>query len=151
LAASPPAGRAHGTVGAVAVDVRGGIASATSTGGVPGKLAGRVGDSAIIGAGTYASQLGAASATGQGETIIRTMLCRAVVEACAATSPQVAARRVINSLIVRSGGEAGVLVVDRRGRIAFAHNAATMQVASYIPSRGLRHEWIAPIAGASSR
>lgn len=151
LTATLPPGSAHGTVGAVAVDVRGGIAAATSTGGVPGKLAGRVGDSAIIGAGTYASPLGAASATGQGEAIIRAMLCRAVVEACAVASPRVAARRVITSHIARSGAEAGVIAVDRRGRIAFAHNAATMQVASYDASRGLHHQWIAPIRITSYR
>ncbi|MGH7865562.1 MAG: isoaspartyl peptidase/L-asparaginase, partial [Candidatus Binataceae bacterium] len=151
VATSPAAGNAHGTVGAVAVDLRGAIAAATSTGGVPGKLAGRVGDSAIIGAGTYASALGAASATGQGEAIIRAMLCRAVVEACAEASAQIAARRVISSLDAERGAEAGVVVVDRSGRIAFAHNAATMQVASCDPVRGLHHDWLAPLGGPSPR
>ena len=73
----------HGTVGAVAVDVHGAIAAATSTGGVPGKLFGRVGDSALIGAGTFAHAFGAASATGQGEAIILTALCREAVLALA--------------------------------------------------------------------
>ena len=67
--AAARAAMGHGTVGAVAVDVHGAIAAATSTGGVPGKLFGRVGDSALIGAGTFAHAFGAASATGQGEAI----------------------------------------------------------------------------------
>lgn len=151
LAATLPPTRGHGTVGAVAVDSRGGIAAATSTGGVPGKLAGRVGDSAIIGAGTYASALGAASATGQGEAIIRVMLCRTVVETLAAASPDSAARRVIASHIARAGAEAGVVVVDHRGRVGYAHNAASMQVAAFDSIRGLRHQWLAPAAKTSRR
>ena len=70
-----------GTVGAVALDSAGGLAAATSTGGVMGKRAGRVGDSAVIGAGTYAdSTIGACSATGDGEDIIRATLARTAAE-----------------------------------------------------------------------
>ena len=138
----------HGTVGAVAVDVHGGIAAATSTGGVPGKLFGRVGDSALIGAGTFAHAFGASSATGQGEAIILTALCREAVLALADGSPQAVAREAILEMIDATGAEAGVILVDRRGRIGYAHNAASMQVAKYDPAGGLRHLWLEPIATA---
>jgi beta-aspartyl-peptidase (threonine type) len=69
-----------GTVGAVAIDENGVIAAATSTGGLTLKLPGRVGDSAIIGAGTYASPIGGVSATGHGEPIMRHLLAKMVVD-----------------------------------------------------------------------
>ena len=136
----------HGTVGAVAVDDRGAIAAATSTGGVPGKLFGRVGDSALIGAGTFAHAFGAASATGQGEAIILTALCREAVLALADGSPQAVAREAIAEMIDATGAEAGIILIDRRGRIGYAHNAASMQVARYDWAGGLRHLWLKPIA-----
>jgi len=136
----------HGTVGAAAVDVHGGIAAATSTGGVPGKLFGRVGDSALIGAGTFAHGFGAASATGQGEAIILTALCREAVLALADGSPRPVAREAILEMIDATGAEAGVILVDRRGRIGYGHNAASMQVARYDRAGGLRHLWLKPIA-----
>ncbi len=138
----------HGTVGAAAVDVRGGIAAATSTGGVPGKLFGRVGDSALIGAGTFAHAFGAASATGQGEAIILTALCREAVLALADASPQAVAREAIAEMIDATGAEAGIILVDRRGRIGYAHNAASMQVARYDTVGGLQHLWLEPVATA---
>jgi beta-aspartyl-peptidase (threonine type) len=138
----------HGTVGAAAVDIRGAIAAATSTGGVPGKLFGRVGDSALIGAGTFAHAFGAASATGQGEAIILTALCREAVLSLADGRPQAVARAAILEMIDATGAEAGVILVDRRGRIGYAHNAASMQVARYDAARGLSHLWLAPIATA---
>lgn len=135
----------RGTVGAVALDMCGALAAATSTGGVPGKLAGRVGDSALIGAGTFAGALGAASATGQGEAIIIAALCReAVLSLGSGAAPDVLARRAIAGLIAAVSAEAGVILVDRRGRIGFAHNAASMQVAAFDPRHGLRHLWVAP-------
>jgi L-asparaginase / beta-aspartyl-peptidase len=146
--AAARAAMGHGTVGAVAVDVHGGIAAATSTGGVPGKLFGRVGDSALIGAGTFAHAFGAASATGQGEAIILTALCREAVLALADASPQVVGREAILEMIDATGAEAGVILVDRRGRIGYAHNAASMQVARYDPAGGVQHLWLAPIATA---
>src|SRR5271169_3291821 len=138
----------HGTVGAAAVDLDGAIAAATSTGGVPGKLFGRVGDSALIGAGTFAHAFGAASATGQGEAIILTALCREAVLALADGSPQAVAREAILEMIDATGAEAGIILVDRRGRIGYAHNAASMQVAKYDPVGGLYHLWLEPIAAA---
>jgi L-asparaginase / beta-aspartyl-peptidase len=141
----------HGTVGAVAVDSNGAIAAATSTGGVPGKLFGRVGDSALIGAGTFAHAHGAASATGQGEAIIMTSLCREAVFALADASPRAVAREAIVEMIDATGAEAGVILVDRRGRIGYAHNAGSMQVARYDPAGGVQHLWLAPIATARRR
>jgi beta-aspartyl-peptidase (threonine type) len=131
-----------------AVDVRGAIAAATSTGGVPGKLFGRVGDSALIGAGTFAHAFGAASATGQGEAIILTALCREAVLALADAAPQAVAREAIGEMIDATGAEAGIILIDRRGRIGYAHNAASMQVARYDSVGGLQHLWLAPIATA---
>lgn len=141
----------HGTVGAIAVDRHGAIAAATSTGGVPGKLYGRVGDSALIGAGTFAHALGASSATGQGEAIIMTALCREAVLAMADGVPQAVAREAIAEMIEATGAEAGIILVDRRGRIGYAHNAASMQVAQYDQAGGLRHLWLKPIATARRR
>jgi L-asparaginase / beta-aspartyl-peptidase len=146
--AAARAAMGHGTVGAAAVDVHGGIAAATSTGGVPGKLFGRVGDSALIGAGTFAHAFGGASATGQGEAIILTALCREAVLALGDASPQVVAREAILEMIDATGAEAGIILIDRRGRIGYAHNAASMQVARYDPAGGVQHLWLAPIATA---
>jgi len=72
--------RARGTVGAVALDTNGRIAAATSTGGVPLKRPGRVGDTPLIGCGAYANELGGASSTGQGEPIMRVMLSKLAVD-----------------------------------------------------------------------
>lgn len=135
----------HGTVGAVAIDVRGALAAATSTGGVPGKLYGRVGDSAIIGAGTFAHKFGAASATGQGEAIIVTSLCREATMAMAEASPPRVAQEAIEELIDSTSAEAGIILVDRKARMGYAHNAATMQVGTYDSARGLQHLWLDPI------
>ncbi len=145
----------HGTVGAVAIDARGSIAAATSTGGVPGKIAGRVGDSAIIGAGTYADFAGGASATGYGEAIILTGLCREAVRSLGSASPMIAARRVIIDLLGGANADGGIILVDRRGRVGFAHNAA-MQVGIYEAATGIRHLWPDPApakkaASSSSR
>jgi beta-aspartyl-peptidase (threonine type) len=134
-----------GTVGAAAIDSRGVIAAATSTGGMTGKLPGRVGDSAIVGAGVYADKAGAASATGLGEAIIVLALCREAVRALEGGEATAVARRVIADLARRTGGKAGVILVDRRGRIGFAHNAGAMEVASFDPEQGLRHYWPDPI------
>ncbi|MGH7812874.1 MAG: isoaspartyl peptidase/L-asparaginase family protein [Candidatus Binataceae bacterium] len=141
------AAREHGTVGAVAIDSHGTLAAATSTGGWPGKLPGRVGDSAIIGAGTFANWLGAASATGNGEAIIVAALCREAVLALKNHAPGAAARDVIARLSAASGAEAGIVLIDRRGRIGYAHNAA-MEVATFDPAAGLRHLRPAPVSSA---
>jgi beta-aspartyl-peptidase (threonine type) len=120
-----------GTVGAVARDRYGHLAAATSTGGMTNKLPGRIGDSAIIGAGTYADDaLGAASATGKGESIIRTTLTRTAVEWLRdGRAPQRAATHAITLLEKRTQSEAGIILVDTLGRIGYAHNAPAMSVA----------------------
>jgi beta-aspartyl-peptidase (threonine type) len=136
---------AHGTVGAAALDLRGQLAAATSTGGVPGKLAGRVGDSAIIGAGTFANMMGAASATGNGEAIIMVSLCRETVSLLGETDPTAIARRRIAGLIASQEREAGIIIVDHRGRVGYAHNAETMEVAIFDATGAIRHERVGPI------
>jgi beta-aspartyl-peptidase (threonine type) len=117
------------TVGAVARDRNGCLAAATSTGGVADKMAGRIGDSALIGAGLYASGNGAASATGAGEAIMRMASSRTVVELIPRSHPSFAASRVIKSLRDATAAEAGLIVIDSRGRIGYAHNAAAMEIA----------------------
>ncbi|MBX7193662.1 MAG: isoaspartyl peptidase/L-asparaginase [Sandaracinaceae bacterium] len=126
-------GRAHrgwagGTVGAVACDAEGHVAAATSTGGMVGKRAGRVGDSPILGAGTYADDAsGAASATGEGEAILRLALTRHVCELLAGgASPDDAARAAIARLGSKLGATGGLIVVDATGRVGHARNTQTM-------------------------
>lgn len=120
-----------GTVGAIAMDGRGGIAAATSTGGVLGKRPGRVGDSALIGCGTCADALlGAASATGNGEAIIRVVLAKTAVDLLEANRhPLDAARMAIEILGQRGQGEGGIILIDRRGRAGHAHNTSFMPCA----------------------
>ncbi len=141
----------HGTVGAVALDAQGRIAAATSTGGVPGKLAGRVGDSAIIGAGVFAGTSGVASATGYGEAIIMTGLCREVIRRLSDRDPKSAAQAAIRELIVPLRAEAGVVVLNANGAIGFAHNATAMQVGIYQPAKGFSVEWSPPIGNARQK
>ncbi len=131
----------HGTVGAAALDINGQLAAATSTGGVPGKMVGRVGDSAIIGAGTFATAMAAASATGHGEAIIMASLCRETIEALGRSDPARIARRKIAELIAPQNVDAGIIIVDRDGRIGYAHNADTMEVGIFHSTHGIRHEW----------
>ena len=120
-----------GTVGAVALDRAGHLAAATSTGGIFNKLPGRVGDSAVIGAGTYADDsLGAGSATGDGEAIIRTTLTKTAVELLRdGRDPTQVAQSVIALLHKRTQGEAGVVLLDALGRVGYAYNTPAMSLA----------------------
>ena len=120
-----------GTVGAAAVDRAGHVAAATSTGGIFFKMVGRIGDSAIIGAGTYADDaLGAASATGDGEAIMRAVLTKYVVDALRdGTEPAAAARRAMQYLARQAAGSGGVIVVDALGRFGYACTTPHMSVA----------------------
>ncbi len=136
-----------GTVGAVALDAAGALAAATSTGGVSGKLSGRIGDSAIIGAGTFADADGAASATGQGESIMKAALCREAVAALRRGEPRAVAERSIAELAALTAGQAGIVVVDRRGRLGYAHNAEVMDVATFDAALGFEYRWTAPLRG----
>jgi beta-aspartyl-peptidase (threonine type) len=119
------------TVGAVARDATGRLAAATSTGGVGGQAPGRVGDSAVIGAGTYADDtLGAGSATGPGEAIIRLGLVRvALTRVAAGLAPRDAARDALGQLRVRVGAQAGLIVVDASGAVGFSRTTESMPVA----------------------
>lgn len=120
-----------GTVGAVALDSSGRLAAATSTGGVSDKRSGRVGDSAVIGAGTYAdSAMGACSATGDGEQIIRATLARTAVELLRdGKDPAQAARTALARLTRQTRGEAGLILLDPFGRRGVAYTAESMSVA----------------------
>lgn len=117
----------HGTVGAVARDAGGHVAAATSTGGTTNKLRGRVGDSPLIGCGTYADDaLGAASATGLGEAIIRVTLTRHALDLLHhGLSPRAAAEQGVAAL-KRVGGEGGVILVSPQGALAAAFNTERM-------------------------
>jgi beta-aspartyl-peptidase (threonine type) len=128
-----------GTVGAVCLDASGGTAVAVSTGGVAGKLPGRVGDSAICGAGFYAARAGAACATGRGEDWIRLAGSRLAVELMTSGSDaQTAALRVIAELEEQVGGQGGVITVDANGIPGAAHSTPAMPWAWRVeaPRRG---------------
>ncbi len=117
----------HGTVGAVAIDARGRLAAGTSTGGMSGKRPGRVGDSPLIGCGTYADdRLGAVSATGSGELIIRTTLARQALEGLKqGFSPREASLKGLEE-VVRLGGEAGLIMVTAEGTLGCAFSGERM-------------------------
>ena len=127
-----------GTVGAVACDGDGRVAAATSTGGTQDKLPGRVGDSAVIGAGTYADERsGAVSSTGWGEGILRMTLAKAATDRMASgMSPGRAGQASIRSLD-RVKGKAGLILVDRRGRAAAVFNTPRMARGVATEGRGL--------------
>src|SRR5438132_8625369 len=119
------------TVGAVARDGAGHVAAATSTGGVTGKRSGRVGDSAVIGAGTYADdRLGAGSATGPGEATIRLCLVRNALERVGrGLDPAWVAQHALAELERRLGAAAGLVLIDPAGRIGIAHTTEAMAAA----------------------
>jgi beta-aspartyl-peptidase (threonine type) len=122
-----------GTVGAVALDSRGHLAAATSTGGMTGKRFQRIGDSPVIGAGTYADDRSCAvSATGHGEIFLR---CAVAHDICArvryaGSGLLEAARDVVFTELAALGGEGGVIAIDRHGEIALEFNSEGMFRAS---------------------
>ncbi len=123
----------HGTVGCVAVDREGHLAAGTSTGGTPRKLPGRVGDTPLIGCGTYGNGDGAASCTGQGEAIIKVVLAKTSVDQLTSgLAPMEAARQAVALLARRTGGQAGVILVDRLGVVGYAHNTEEMPLCHII-------------------
>lgn len=128
---------ARDTVGAVAVDRNGLLAAATSTGGVVLKLPGRVGDTPIPGAGFYASNNIACSATGIGEYIIRSMPCyRLDLEYASARSLLEAAKAVMEHVNKLVGPDAlGFIAVDREGKGVYAFNTEAMLI-GYVNSKG---------------
>jgi len=118
-----------GTVGAVALDAHGNLAAATSTGGMTAKKWGRVGDSPIIGAGTYAANdCCAVSATGHGEYFIRAVVAHEVASLMRYRGMSVseAADEVVMQQLVRLGGSGGVIAVGRDGSIAMPFNSPGM-------------------------
>lgn len=118
-----------GTVGAVALDMAGNLAAGTSTGGMTYKMHGRVGDSPIIGAGTYANnQSCAVSATGHGEYFIRATVARNICALMeyADLGLQEAADRVVMDQLVEMGGEGGIIAVDKDGNMSMTFNTAGM-------------------------
>lgn len=128
----------HGTVGAVALDIHGDVAAATSTGGTTGKRWGRVGDSPLIGAGTYASNAGCAvSATGTGEYFIRLTVARdisALVE-LKGLSLQAAVDEVVQRRLTALGGDGGVIAVAPNGDVAWSFNTSGMYRSMSVESR----------------
>jgi L-asparaginase / beta-aspartyl-peptidase len=128
---------AGGTVGAVALDGARRLAAATSTGGITNKRVGRVGDSAIVGAGNVADdEAGAASATGNGEPIMRIGLGHFVLGRLRdGASAAEAAEQGLAELARRTRGTAGIIVVDREGRVGRARTTRSMSWAS-VSDRG---------------
>ena len=124
---------AGGTVGAAAVDSAGMLAAATSTGGVTMKLVGRVGDTPIVGAGNYASEHVAASATGTGEFVMRSLTTRVISEKVAAGATlDRAMHEALEELGCDYDADVGVVAVDRRGNPVARHR-----------TRDMPHAWFA--------
>ena len=118
-----------GTVGAVALDVHGNLAAATSTGGMTNKKFGRVGDSPIIGAGTYANNATCAiSCTGHGEFFIRSIVAYDIscLMEYAGLSLKQACDKVVKDKLVKIGGEGGLVAVDKFGNIELSFNSEGM-------------------------
>jgi L-asparaginase/beta-aspartyl-peptidase (threonine type) len=122
--------KSHGTVGAVALDTRGELAAATSTGGTFGKLEGRVGDTPIIGAGTWADSDVAVSCTGTGEYFIRTGAALAVAYKVKAGASLSQAIDGVLADIKHLGGDGGIIAVDATGRIEMIYNSEGMKRAA---------------------
>ncbi len=128
----PPGGAlAHGTVGCVVRDGEGRLAAGTSTGGVFGKLAGRVGDTPIPGAGVWADQAVAVSCTGQGEYFIRTVAAAQVGMRLRFAGQELReAMKAVLGEIRSLGGEGGMIAVDADGRIAMPFMSEGMKRAA---------------------
>jgi beta-aspartyl-peptidase (threonine type) len=119
----------YSTVGAVALDAHGNLAAGTSTGGMTNKRFGRVGDSPIIGAGTYADNASCAvSATGHGEFFIRHVVAYRICAGMTLGGQTLAesAETVVNGLLVEAGGDGGVIAIDGGGRIVMPFNTPGM-------------------------
>jgi beta-aspartyl-peptidase (threonine type) len=126
-----------GTVGAVALDNEGNLAAGTSTGGTPRKLPGRVGDSPVIGSGAYAdNQLGAVSASGYGEAIMKVVLSKYVCDLFRSEPAKKACREAVHFLQNKVDGLGGVIGLTYQGEYAWAHNTPYMAFAWYDPDKG---------------
>ena len=127
----PPGTLSHGTVGCCVLDRDGRLAAATSTAGVFGKMPGRVGDTPIPAAGTWADEGVAASGTGQGEYFIRVAACAQLGWRVAAGEPLVGAAQAVIDGIGALGGDGGLIALDRDGTIACPFN-----------SQGMKRAWL---------
>jgi beta-aspartyl-peptidase (threonine type) len=164
-----PSGRHLGTVGAVALDRHGNVAAAVSTGGRWLKMHGRVGDSAVIGAGIYAdNESGAACATGHGELMIRLCLSKYTCDLMKkssnnvgdssrrGTSPSKSAKEAIALLTKRFGANTGgIIAIDTKGRFGFSTNTESMPVAvkssTYDDHNGDEKTWVIFEKNSSSK
>ncbi|MFW5758283.1 MAG: isoaspartyl peptidase/L-asparaginase family protein [Bacteroidota bacterium] len=118
-----------GTVGAVALDQQGNIAAATSTGGMTGKQYGRIGDSPIIGAGTYADNASCGvSATGHGEFFIRNVVAHDIAARVKYNNQTLeeSAEEVINKILAEQQANGGIIAIDKEGNIVMKFNTPTM-------------------------
>lgn len=114
------------TVGAVALDGKGNLASGASTGGISAMLPGRVGDTPVIGAGTYAENiLGAVSCTGRGESIMRLSLAKEICMTMKEMVPSLAAEVSLRRLLT-IGGKGGVIVLNNKGQFTISHTTTYM-------------------------
>jgi beta-aspartyl-peptidase (threonine type) len=118
----------YGTVGAVALDKAGHLAAATSTGGMTNKRYGRVGDSPIIGAGTYANAHCAVSATGWGEYYIRSVAAHDICARVEYAKEPIAqaAKEVVMDVVPKLGGDGGVIALDDQGNFTTPFNTDGM-------------------------
>lgn len=132
--------RHFGTVGALALDAQGRLAAGTSTGGMTNKRYGRVGDSPVIGAGTYASTRCAVSGTGWGEYYLRAVAAHDICARMkyAGQSLSEAAEAVIDREIPAAGGNGGAIALDDRGNMAFPFNTEGMY-RGWIGADGVPH------------
>jgi len=118
------------TVGAVAIDSKGRFAVALSTGGSPFRMAGRVGDVPVIGAGLYAdNRKGAAACSGHGESIIKVVLAKSAVDMLALGLSAMEAARAAIDLLGRVGGRGGIIMIDRDGDLGYHYNTPRMAIA----------------------
>lgn len=137
---NPPLDERHkmGTVGAVALDSQGNLASATSTGGMTNKWPGRVGDTPIVGAGCYASNATCAVATtGKGEAFIRAVAAYDIAALMEYTglSLEAAAHRVVHDKLPPLGGAGGLVAVDAQGHVTMPFNTEGMYRGSLVPGQ----------------
>jgi beta-aspartyl-peptidase (threonine type) len=129
---SKQAGEGHDTVGCVALDSNGNLASGTSTGGTNQNASGRIGDSPLVGCGLYAdNEIGACALTGDGEAIVRVVLAKTTIDLLRHNEPSTAAQQAIEMMAQRVGGEAGCIMIDNSGRIGWWHNAGNMPCAYF--------------------
>jgi L-asparaginase / beta-aspartyl-peptidase len=125
----------HGTVGCVALDGRGKIAVATSTGGIFDKLPGRIGDSPLLGCGTYANRHGGVSCTGSGEAIMRIVMAKTAAGFLEDEKAPKAAKMALAALAEMTGKTGGLIIIDRWGNVGHARNTSHMPVC-YVTADG---------------